>query len=255
MDKLDFFLKSNSRQELFEMEKDYEISHKCISFDNPISIILQDTLNEGLIHTYPFEKTVEYIKKYFQLNNQQIDIEQGMNGSKVIVVYVPVINNNVEEINKAFNLCGYFLSYPKEDVLKTQKGKWVILQYEPKHSEKITSFVRWSEKILYHITPLNKKNKIKKNGITPKTNNNIFNYPDRIYLMSGKCNKYDIFTFCKTLMKTKDINSKGCCLITINVELIPDNVDFFFDPYFENAFFTKENVPPSAIEGIEEVIF
>ena len=199
MDGLEFFLKSNSRQELFEMEKDYEISHKWISYDNPLSLILQGTLNEGLIHTYPFEKTLEYVKNYFQLDDKQIGIRHGMNGSKVIVVYVPVINNNVDEINKAFNLCGYFLSYPKDEVLKMQNGKWVSLQYEPKHTEKITSFVRWSEKAIYHITPLNKRKKIEKNGLTPKTNNELFNYPDRIYFISGNCSKYEIYTFCQHL--------------------------------------------------------
>ena len=88
------------------------------NFDNPISRKMKLPLSEGLIKTYPLGKTINYIKNYFKISDDDIYPIDGENGREQIAIKVPIIGNNLELVKKAFALCGYYLGYPKEENLK-----------------------------------------------------------------------------------------------------------------------------------------
>ena len=64
-------------------------------------------ISEGLIRTYPIEKMVGYIRKKYNLTNEEIDIER-----KSIMIDISTINMNVlKDIYQILNMGGYFKSF------------------------------------------------------------------------------------------------------------------------------------------------
>lgn len=105
-------VKDNNESKLIPLEekikliKDYETMFVDHSFNNPLSLY---DLKEGLKRTYPLDKTVDYIQRYFGFENWQIKIMDAYNGIQKIGINIPNINNNVEIVKSKMELCGYFL--------------------------------------------------------------------------------------------------------------------------------------------------
>lgn len=82
-------------------------------------------------------------------------------------------NKNIEKLEK--------------DLLKNNlnviDGKFLILQMEIKHSVELSD--NELPKVLFHLSPTKYKDKILKRGIIPKSSNNKFDYPDRIYFFDN----------------------------------------------------------------------
>lgn len=123
------FLDSLTREELEALLINYGDIVHVASYSNPLTIQMGKNLHEGLIHTYPIGKTISYVKSYFQLNDRQIQEVQAENEVSHIVVLIPMIGDNIGQVQRAMALCGYYLGYNKE--VDTEYGKWVQMQFEP----------------------------------------------------------------------------------------------------------------------------
>lgn len=201
------FLASLSGEEKKKLWVDYSQIDKAATYANPLTIAMlyRDTLKEGLVRTYPIEKTISYIKSYFGLDDKQIHAIKAENGINHIRVIIPTIGNNLEIMKKAMDLCGYYLGAPKEEHVKP--NAWVYLQFEPKFQKNESEHIRKEEVALYHLTPKYNMKKIQNIGFSPKTKNELFNYPDRVYFLRGSISDTEIINIATQLYDAN--SSKG----------------------------------------------
>ena len=125
------------------------------------------------------------------------------------------------------------------------------MQFEPVYSGDCTEYVRENCKLLFHWTPSSNMESIEKEGIVPKHNSKIFSYPERVYLFTDKNNsqelKLSVFLFAK-LNKQESIKEEiEYSLLFIDVDKLPKDMHFFYDPNMEKAVYTEQVIPPEAI--------
>ena len=222
------------------------------SFDNPISRSMILPLSEGLIKTYPMEKTIRYIKDYFKLSDDEIYPINAENGREQIAINVPIVGDNLERVEKAFTLCGYYLGYPKKDALKP--NTIYELQFEKKYDDDFLKQLRQHESILYHVSPIYYAEKIKHIGLTPRSRNGVFDYPDRTYFIVGSAKKIIPHVVSELdASLTNKMNNGKYCIITLDLNRIPENVKFYLDPNSKYSVYTYDNISPNVIVNTEEI--
>lgn len=238
---------------------DYRYIVRPVTFENPLTFGFQNAmLTEGLIHTYPIEKTVSYIKDYFGLIDNQIEVKECNNGGKAILILIQNYENNVEIVEKAMNYCGYFLSaknIPKFNFLVEKN--FIYLQFEPKFQDDISLVLRNEETMLRHLTPYYNVDKIKNIGFSPRCKNEMFNYPGRIYFFRGSTEIKSIISLGKQLfLSNKSLGNNGdYALFTLDLNKIDENVSFYIDPNYSKGIFTSDNISPNSIIEIQKIKF
>lgn len=221
---------------------------------NPIVAAMQiqkdNLLNEAEYATYPVGKTIEYISDALNLPTHMFSIKDCYNGTKKIIIRTPNKRGLKANLDKAMHLCGYYLS--NKDFYKDD-GRFLELRYEPKYIDKANDIVR-DNGILYHLSPMPYRRKILEKGFIPKSKSVMFKYPDRSYFFLGSMAKNEVKSWVKVF---KNFNlaygDAPYCLYTIDVNKIPDNVNFFLDPNLRGGCYTADNIGPQAICSIEEV--
>lgn len=208
-------------------------------------------INEGLIKTVNIEKTKDLMFRYLSNSNKGFDfdikIKDKDNNSLSIF-----LNFTYKEINESIinlmNNMGWFPSYItiyKDNLKRGFKYDEKLLNnsnikiiFESKFDEKVED--KYDK--LYHVTVSNKVNKIKKVGLSPKSNHRLSNHPDRVYLtvdpnkilisflnldkLYGKNVEYEIL----------EIDNSGS-----------DNIELYYDPNFDDGFYTYDNIHPDKI--------
>ena len=214
-----------------------------------------NVLMEGIFRTYPPEKVVKYLEKRYG-DAAIVTVFDGDNDEKIFVIKTGDVDYNQNIIDKDMRLCGYFPSYVTKD-----NGTRTI-QYEPLHQNIVNDTVQ-DEEYIFHITPTNKVKKILKIGLTPKTCNKKFVYPDRVYFFLQE-RYYEewvniIEEFYNEQFKSykmgirKDKPYEGSyTVLAIDTEKIKD-IDFSYDPNAEGCVYTYDNIPPEAIEVVCEI--
>ena len=234
-------------------ETEGEIGER-VTFNNPLSVML----SEGLIMSYPVDKTINYVKKLFNIPDNRIRTR-----GDVILILANVSMHNMVVLNKlirAMQLCGYFLSAPKMNVLRNRDGQKTTLQFEPKYDHDVKDDILKGEKELLHITLSKNVEKIKSIGLTPSSKNKFFNYPERIYLLKGSIPYEDIIDLAELLASVYNYNNKGekrdydYSVLHLDVNKLPDTIRLFPDSNYESyGLYTIDNIPPSVITKIERL--
>lgn len=222
------------------------------SFDNPISRNMRFPLSEGLIKTYPLGSTIRYIKDYFKLSDDEIYPINAENGREQIAIKVPIVGDNLERVEKAFTLCGYYLGFSKKDKLKP--NTIYELQFEKKYDDDFSKQLRQHESILYHVSPTYYAEKIKHIGLTPRSRNGMFDYPDRTYFIIGSAKEiipYVVSELDASL--ANKMNNGKYCVMTLDLKRIPENVKFYLDPNSKYSVYTYDNISPNSIIDTEEI--
>ena len=224
------------------------------TFNNPLSYLMKDKLNESLIQTYPIDKTVKYIRNYFNLKEDMVVPIKNEDGI-YIVVYMPNFGDNLEYMLKAMQFCGYYLASPRKELV--EKDKWVELQFEPVHVVDNSQQIRKEERVLYHLTPSYNEGKIKNYGFIPKSKNSKFDYPDRIYLIRGCASREEIFNIGQQLYKNNksERNNGLYTLYTIDLDKLPKNIRLFNDQNYSYGVYTTDNINIDAIIKKEKLNF
>ena len=242
--------------------KKYNLSENTgrTSYENPVSLhflqygLCETKLYEGLIMSYPIDKVIEYIKDYFKLGDDIYKLECA-NEQEQIAVEVRNVGNNLHLIERAMDVCGYFLGFKKR-IYKGDGVEWVYLQFEPKFQKDESVLIRQTETHLYHLTPKFYGEKILKTGFAPYHRNALFEYPGRIYMLKGSTPKQDILWLCTAL---KNMNkSKGCTerymIFDVDINNIPQTCKMYTDPNHEHGVFLSENLHPSVITRVGDIM-
>ena len=229
--------------------------HKIIktneSLLNPFTLpenLRSNVLMEGYFRTLDIETTADCLRKRYG-DAADVTINDNSNGIKVFRVVTADSDVNKRIIDRDMSLCGY---YPA--MVSKLPNELMDIQYEPRFQNKVNDEVFSRDKI-YHLTRSVSLDKILSIGLTPRTCNKQFNYPDRIYFFLDQPS----ISICRLLVKQFNIDSanKGkpiyngnYSLLEIDTKYLKDN-NFFFDPNAENCVYTKHNVKPKAIKVIE----
>ena len=214
-------------------------------------------LFEGLIKTYPTDKTINHIKNVLRKKELPIGefIENNYYGESDIADSINVIvdcYSVTQELNdtliKLFDSCGYYLStfYWTED---KNNG---VYQFEPKYREEEYKGIEIGD-FLYHVTTIGHYNKIIKQGFIPKSKNKIFDYPPRCYFFTEK-NVDFMKEFMIDSRKAKE--GEELVLITVDTNKLSDDIKFWDDQLFvgeDIAVYTYNNIPTSAIINVERI--
>lgn len=246
-------LENMSDDELQKHWIDYERISKMPEYGNPLSFQMVWSLEEAHYATYPIDKTIEYIKKYFDLPDEWVKKKIGLNDGERIVVTIPIAGNNLEQLKKAMLLCGWYYAAPSED--KITPNQLQKIQFEPIIYSDDSKQIRSEETTLLHLTPYFNWGKIKHLGFSPRCKNGMFNYPDRVYFFRGSTPIEDIKNLASEMMSEEQrLRSEGrYVLITIDLNKVPDDIKLSLDQNYEYGVHTKDNIHPDAIIGYEEI--
>lgn len=238
---------SLTKEEVEKMSVEYSKIPHIRTYGNPLTLYMPKPINEGLIKTYPLKKTVQYIKDYFGLSDFQIRSDYVGNGISHIIVIIPIKGDNLEQMEKAMSLCGYYLGSPKREEIKD--GKIMELQFEARIQNDETANIINKESVLYHVTPSYNVKKILSLGLSPRSKNSQFDYPDRVYLIRGSIPMAEVRNLAEQLYTNN--SSKGnngeYTLLTLDVARFNDSIRLFVDPNYPGGVYTTSNIPPDTI--------
>lgn len=217
------------------------------SFGNPLTLYMNDSkaLNEGMFKTYPADKVKQYIVKMFRCPASWVDYQETeQEGLSFFLIKTPKNKTYINALTKAMALCGYFRSHSN----MTHEPEYAYIQFEPRKQNNANEEVR-SMDYIYHVSPVYNKNKILANGLTPKSKNNLFDYPDRVYFFKQDTTEEEIKSFTSFLSQenTSLGNNKQYTIFVIDVKSIPETVNFYLDGNYSNGLYTTDNISPQAI--------
>ena len=184
-------------------------------------------IKEGLIFSYPIDKTISIIKKKFP----KFDIMLGDDGDIFIECQPP---DKLSEYLPLITNLGYFISNVTLDGKNwcsdfDNEAKPIAFFIEPKYDLEVTN----NFDKLYHVSPLKFKNKIQRIGLVPKSMNKISKHPDRIYLMNDitRANEFGSYLLLK---------GEPYCIWEIDVKCI--SAIYSDINMRDNGFYTLSNI-------------
>ena len=198
----------------------------------------QYLIYESLIYSYPIDMLYEKLESNNIAFDNKIDFTTLENGQ--IGIKIHAFGDKINEIEYFCKYYGYFIS---------QKDN--ISKYEGVHNlYYILILPNFDQEIiinenLYHITKLINWERIKKNGLTPKSGCKIDNHPERIYFTNN------VETFMELIQDPRFIQNNRYFGI---LEYKPHNINkyrFFVDPKCKNTVYTLETIHPMYINLVE----
>lgn len=291
-----------SESDIRQLSKNYDELKGIYLEGNPVSFLHGGFIPEGMIRTLGAEATVRYVKDFFSIPDRGIVIfklgedefgntksfkkevrkgefvaEEGFNKSnydETISILICNIKNNVKSIENAMNLCGYFLASPRLD--DVPPNGWAWYKFEKRNQNSYSKKLREETDCLYHVTPVEHVKSILKIGFSPKSKNEFFSYPERIFFFSGANGKEKALKYAANLLQSvikkeyeKELElkrtngreknpyshshdlKKRFALITVNLHKVPEGVDFYTDSNAYGGVYTKDNLYPQVISDIE----
>lgn len=247
--KLKDLLKSNYSK--YFDESDFDVPNKR-----------QEPITEGLIVTHPLNKSVDIIERQ---GYDVILIDSSKFKNRFFVEFDLRIHNIAELLKLTNNLGWYCGQIRKTDEPHNNGVKFTqsnlkslayntglcLLLFEPKYDIELNLS---DYPYLYHYTPKTNIEKIRKFGLTPKTQNKVANHPDRIYLTftlksAERFGKNIINRF----NPDKKLQSKSGCILAVNTDVLTSNTKIYQDPnFYEEGCFTLNSIPPYALTVVKE---
>ena len=236
-----------------------------------------DSINGGLIKTLDGEKAIQYLLQTLSLLN--FNVSGSFNNDKVhftISNYNQIQNNRIDDFFDCLssimtNLYGWFPSimvFEKTDgVINTKSFDEMYLKTHKDYISKIS--IEYDSKFdkidndkcdkLYHLSIQEYDEKIRRDGLSPRSKSKLTSHIDRIYL----CKR---ITDCKTLipqMKLHYSEEKDTNLYKLGnkkykkntkwiiYEIDNNGIDLYKDPRYINGYYTLDNIKPNDIKEIE----
>lgn len=225
-------------------------------YENGAKSVNVKLFKEGLIKTYPFDFTVQRLGKYGSVKLISNKIYLGLNKH---------FFENIEGIIKYLNTLGYFVATFKvleksqemkpenyknfnniEDVLNVVgNAQQIWIEIEAKHDKSFDSV----SSFFYHLTSKNNLNRIKRQGLVPKSNAKKSYHPHRIYIVD------EINSLKELLVQFSEIEGKKVSdyvILKIDYNLT-NKPKIYNDPNFLNlGYYFVDNIPPKAIVDVIE---
>ena len=183
--------------------------------------------------------------KYGFKDWQVIIIERGHDIQ--ICICIADFKQGADEIVNDFKQMGYFLSNTKIEVDPLNR-RWRKMQFEPIYQvDESNVILNYGD--LYHLTPAYNISDILSNGLQPKSDNGMFDYPDRIYMFIGNTPIQEIQNLGQQLYKTnKSSNNDGrYVLLKIDSQQLRNGYSLHYDPNYRYGVFTENGIPAKAI--------
>lgn len=204
-----------------------------------------DRLNENSQVTVNAEEAKKAIERKYSLHEWQIETVKAEDEKYYILL---AISNKFPEMKKElisdFEKLGYFLG--KDGIRVIDNIEMAVLQFEPFYQDEITE-EDMADDILIHLTPYYNAKNILKNGLIPKCENSVFQYPNRIYFINNNEKIKDIYEMLSSA-NTDPRNNGVYCECEIDRRNIPKNIKFYTDLNYKGGFYTTDAIPPQYIK-------
>ena len=218
-------------------------------------------LNEGLIITQDYNK---FIDKLSVLNLSDYDayiLNTGKNYITKIIECIFIYEEYLcreHDIKQYINNMGYFISDSYTENVMSVYNKIIHIQVEPKFIVEATDEI-YNKNFLYHITLGSKYDKIKNNGLIPKSYCKKVYHPDRIYFYYEELDDKNFIIQAKSLFKNNldyidnvknYITDKGLEIYVLKIDLSKFDklrYRFFYDPNQMLSVFTYETIYPGCV--------
>lgn len=222
----------------------------------------QAFLLEGLIRTYPIEKVVDCFEREFKISDYEsfrakalggeipngfLQIFDGDNGVKCMEVCSLKDLNLIEDIKHLMLVCGYQLSY-SEDF--EYSSRYLVMTFEPKNQNSIKQQIHDNCHYLWHVTKESILDKILSKGLEPRTSEKGGFHEPCVFFFLREINGDDIFIAGRELYRETPRRDNYVC---VKVDVSKTDCEFFYDPNAQGCVYTKENIPPNAICGVEKI--
>ena len=244
------YLSKIPKEALKRQNVNLKITKRVFNFDDKY---FKENINESATYSVPLVDVKNELKKRYGLEDWQFRIIQGSNQCFISVIFTDN-DMNASIIENEMDNFGYFKSY--ETDVDMNGIIWIQMQFEPRFQNNENNLIR-NMRILYHITPKYNLENIKNSGLIPSCKNNLLRYPDRIYFANGTDQKQEILILAENLyFYDKDPRNTGeYCILTIDLRMVPNDVDFYLDPNSDIGVFTEQPIPYSSVIGIEKYDF
>lgn len=241
--------------------------------------IYPQMVDEALLYSYDTSRVIRHLcstfhlaKGYRKYERKSMDYQGFVESRKthnhcsVILLCLPDKNKKLlKEITLSMEKsCGWFLARKLDKVDLDNHEGW---QFEKKKDNDATHEVK-SHDYIYHLCPKSRLQKILHVGLSPKKTTWEAYKLDKEHTLQDKHNQHygwktvdRVYAFLDkpdeefledNNFNEKEINSPdGYILLSIDISKLQSKIKFSFDPRYENAVFTLENIPPSAISVVD----
>lgn len=211
------------------------------------TVLNYNKIEEDVNYSRPLSEVRADMMAKYQWDPWQFMVTQISNNIEIALL-IPDYNQNIPTIISDMNKNGYFKGYERSVLINNLPYK--ELRFEPLYQESERNTVI-NMGVIFHSTHKNNIHGILQNGLIPDSKNPKFTYPKRVYFSKFTS---DIRKICDITLQLANVNHKNVldyCIITIDTKKIPDNVDFYFDPIYENGIFTNDIIPTESIMSIK----
>ena len=211
------------------------------------TVLNYNKIEEDVNYSRPLSEVRADMMAKYQWDPWQFVVTQISNNIEIALL-IPDYNQNIPTIISDMNKNGYFKGYERSVLINNLPYK--ELRFEPLYQESERNTVI-NMGMIFHSTYKNNIPNILQNGLIPDSKNPKFTYPKRVYFSKFTS---DIRKICDFTVQLANINHKNVldyCIITIDTKKIPDNVDFYFDPIYENGIFTNDIIPTECIMSVK----
>ena len=197
----------------------------------------------------------ELRKELQKIGFKQWQIKTTIYANKVrVVILLADLAKNIQVVENKMLDCGWTKARISEPTI-VQGIKLRIMDFDPQYQKSLTDNVRQNN-YLYHWTPFENVESIFKNGLQLRSDNDFLSYPPKVHLLKSDINKKNATILAwKLFNKNKKLRSGRYALLRIEVNKLPNNIDFFGDPRFEYGYFTKDSIPSKCITLFGEITF
>ena len=223
------------------------------------------SMKEGLIISVEYEFFIDKLEKL--LDNYDNITFKILQKNEYVELYINLKNINRKNFDKRLheiiNTTGYFKSRII-DMKNNEEIKSILIS---KNDDFLIYFQKRFDipkKItgnLYHATTKYYYEKIKRTGLSPKTQKMISEDLDRIYLTDNLAEALDFCTQKRFFYKKKynnidlfNMNIDDWVILEIDIYSIPD-IKLYEDPKMENSYYTYDFIPFYAIKIKREIKF
>lgn len=229
---------------------------------------LINKLNEGLTLSSSIDKTINIISKNLP-DSIEFNIGEIPSSKSTIIIGLEMYESDYtqykDKIDHVLNVCGYYIGNIQQ--VKSGSDKIVFLEIEPKFLYNCTKYIYdHTNSILYHVTLGALYNKIKNNGLIPKSKNKKTIHPDRIYMIepgnytinnfiqvANNLYKTNNGTFRKNVEKYVNDNKLNVVVLKINLNKQKEfQYEIFKDPNHPNGLFVYGNIHPKCVDILYE---
>jgi hypothetical protein len=222
-----------------------------------------ESIKEGLIATHNIEKYNFSLS--IQLNG--IGVNHKINIISKFMYDLEILNSKdlsdealefVITLNQ--NLLGY---YPSSILVKNDFGEnifkfdeqylsnkysYIKIRFEAKYEDNSFKNTLQVPEYAYHLSPINKKEKISNDGLFPKAYNRMTKHPERIYLFYNLEDYEELLKNLKLSDVLNDIDVK----YTLYKAKLSDDMIIHTDPNYAKGFYINETIGPRDLEIIKD---